>query len=106
MDLKAVAAKPKLERVTIDNPDIVAAVGEPLEFYMWDRQSMSTYVRLSSIDKQDLNTLLREVKNLVLDSEGKPMLSEDDELPIDVLTETVNAVVARLGNLQSQTLTK
>lgn len=106
MDLRAVAAKPKLERVIIDKPEIVAAVGEPLEFYMWDRQSMATYVRLSNTNKNDLNLLLAEVKRLVLDSEGNPMLAEDDELPIDVLTETVNAVVARLGNLQSQTLTK
>lgn len=103
MDLRAVASKPVLQKVTLDNPQFLETFGEPLEFFMYDRQSMDTYIRLSTINQTDVGAMIKEVRKLLFDAQGKPMLDEDQELPIDVLIETINAVVARLGNLESQT---
>jgi hypothetical protein len=104
MDLKTIAAKPKLERISINEEHIVKEYGEPLEFYMWDRQDMSTYMRLSSIDTKDLSAMIDEIRMFVLDAEGKRMLDDDEQLPMPVLIAVINAVVTRLGNSVSQTL--
>lgn len=104
MDLKKLAAKPKLERIVIDEPHIIEEFGEPLEFYMWDRQPMNTYVRLSNVDTRDIDNMIEEIRGLILDQEGKRMLENDDQLPITVLLSVINAVVTRLGNFKSQTL--
>jgi hypothetical protein len=104
MDLKKIAAKPQLERISIDDEHIVKEYGEPVEFYMWDRQSMNTYIRLSTIDPKNFNNIIEEVRQLVLDANGQRMLGDEDQLPMPVLLAVINAVVKRLGNSVSQTL--
>jgi len=105
MDLRAAAVKPKLEQITLDSKYVMESYGEPLTFYMWDRQSMPVYMHLSTIDQADTSSVLTVVREMMLDANGKPMLEEDDELPPQVMVDAINAVVAQLGNSVGQTLT-
>jgi hypothetical protein len=104
MDLKKIASKPKLQKFTLDSEYVIKEYGEPLEFYMWDRQSMSTYIRLSSIDKTDFAEMITVIRDLVLDEQGTPQLSDGEELPVNVMLDLIKSVVDNLGNSVSQTL--
>lgn len=102
MDLKAVAQKPKLIKITLDSEYVLAEYREPLEFFMYDRQSIPTYMRFSQIPQSDTGALIDEIRKLVLTAEGKQMLDDDDELPPNIMLDMINAVVTHLGNSQSQ----
>lgn len=105
MDLRQAAVKPKLQKITLDSEYVMKEYGEPLEFFMWDRQRMPVYIHLSTLDQSDTAAVLDAVRKLVLDANGKEMLSDDIELAPNVMIDVINAVVEQLGNSVGQTLT-
>jgi hypothetical protein len=102
MQLKELAQKPKLELVTVDTPVIVEAYGEPLEFYMMDRQDLPTYLKLAQI-KDNQEEIFEIVKDIVLDDKGKRVLSDGELLPVDIMVPVLEAAIQRLGNMKPQT---
>ena len=104
MKLTQLASKPQLECVTIDDKDIVEQYGEPLEFYMYDRQDMETFMSMASLDQNNTGEILKLISNLVYDAEGKKIITDEVTLPIPVMTRVIQKVVGRLGNLQGQTM--
>lgn len=102
MDLSQLAETPKLLHLQLDSEAIVEKYGEPIEFYMYDRQSIPTYIKLSSIEN-DTGELIEAVRQLVMTKEGKPMLKADQTLPFDIMMAMIEKVVAELGNGVSQT---
>lgn len=103
MDLSQLAETPKLLHLQLDSDYIVDKYGEPLEFWMYDRQSIPTYIKLSNLNENDADQLIEETKKLVMNKDGKPMLKEDQTLPLDILMAMVEKVVTELGNGVSQT---
>lgn len=103
MDLSQLAETPKLVHLQLDSEDIVAKYGEPLDFWIYDRQNITTYMRLASMEN-DTGSLVEEVKKLVMTKDGKPMLKEDQTLPLDIMMPMVEKVVTELGNGVSQTM--
>lgn len=104
MDLKAVAKKPKLQKISLDAEHVIATYGESLDFYMYDRYDMPTYIRLSAVDQTNTAEMLDVIREMVLDASGNSMLEPEDQLPPAVMVDMMNAVVAQLGNLDRQTL--
>lgn len=102
MELKQLATKPQLEKVTVDDQKVVAAYGEPVVFYMYDRQDLPTYLKLAQL-KDDQTELFSVVKQLVLDSDGNTVLNDGEMLPMDILVPVLEAAVAQLGNTKPQT---
>ena len=102
MQLKELAQKPKLELVTVTDETVVKAYGEPLEFYMWDRQDLPTYLRIAQL-KEDQTQLFDVVKDVVLDEQGNRVLGDGEQLPVDILVPVLYAAMAKLGNKQPQT---
>ena len=103
MDLSQLAETPKLLQLQLDSEYIVEKYGEPIEFYMYDRQSIPTYIKLSSLT-DDTGELIDAVRELVMNKEGKPMLKADQTLPLDIMMAMVEKVVTELGNGVSQTM--
>lgn len=103
MKLNQLAAKPTLEKITITDPEILKVYGEPIEFYVYDRQPMSTYLKLASLNQKDMTEVVKTISELVLDENGKPALDEEHLLPLDITVKTIEAVVAKLGNLKLPT---
>lgn len=103
MDLKAAAKKPKLQKFSLDSEYVIDEYGEPLEFYMYDRYPMPTYIRLSTVQPSDTAGMLDVIRELVLDAQGTTMLDADDQLPPKVMVDMINVVVEQLGNLAGQT---
>jgi len=98
MRLSQLSAKPVLVQVILDDKDIVDEYGESLEFYTWDRQPMNVFMKLASIDlKSDSNDLLGVIKTLILDEEGKEVITNDNMLPAKVLMRAITKISELLG---------
>jgi len=103
MKLQQLAAEPKLEKITVDADAIVEKYGEPLDFYMYDRQDMDTFMQLASVNQEDQTAIFNVIRGLIRDEEGKLILDNNATLPVDVMVRVIEKVVERLGKLQSQT---
>lgn len=97
MKLSELAKKPQLTKITIADEDIVAEFGEAIEFWTWDRQPMDTFLKLASLDQSNTASVIETVRGLVLDEEGKPVLTGENSLPTKVMMRVITAVVESLG---------
>ena len=102
MKLAELAEKPKLQKVVVDDELIVRAYGEPLEFWMYDRQDLPTFMQLAQIE-EDQAQLEAVMRNLVRDEKGHKVLADDDVLPLPITIKVIAAMVKHLGNSLSQT---
>lgn len=102
MNIKELAKKPQLKKVTVDSEFIVKAYGEPLEFYMYDRFDIPVWMKISTLkdDQSELFNLLRE---LIRDETGAPVLGAGEILPIEIVQEVVKGIVNNMGNASTQT---
>jgi hypothetical protein len=98
MKLSQIAAKPKLIEVCIDDEDIIKEYAEPLTFFTWDRQPMDVFTRMANLsESSDIAGLLDIVRTLVLDEDGKEILTKESTLPTSVLMKVISKVTEHLG---------
>jgi len=97
MKLQQLKAKPQLIKLVLDDEDVVKQYGEPIEFWVYDRQSMDVFVRLATVKPDNVGELFQLVNTMVLDEEGKPIITNEETLPMDVMGKVVQKVVERLG---------
>ncbi len=97
MKLTQLAAKPQLVKVELNDEDIVKEFGEPLEFWIWDRQPMDKFVKLAQVQADNFAELVKTVNEMVLDEEGNPVVQGDNVLPTHVMTKVIAKVVETLG---------
>lgn len=102
MNIKELARKPELKKITVDNPIVVEAYGEPVDFWMYDRQSVPTYLQLAQL-KDNHNDVFEIVKQIIMDENGLPVLNDGEMLPIDIMIPILEAAIIQLGNAQAQT---
>lgn len=103
MKLQELAAKPNLIKILIDDEDTVKTYGETVEFYVYDRQDLDTYMKIATVDSKNFSEIAKTIANLILDENGKPILEEGMILPIDLTTKVVEKVIDMLGNTKTQT---
>jgi hypothetical protein len=99
MKLSALAQKPQLIKVSIDDEDIVTEFGEAIDFWTWDRHPMDTCMKLAALDQSNPRAIIDAVRKLVLDEEGKEILDDQAALPTKVMTRVLTKVVEGLGKL-------
>ena len=99
MDIKNLATKPQLIKVTLDDADIVELYGDAIEFWVWDKQPLQKFVKFANVsdDKTSFGDVLELCSELILDSDGNPVLVDGAVLPNKVLIKCVNKVVEQLG---------
>lgn len=97
MKLTQITAEPKLIEVKLDDKDIVKEYGEALSFYTYDRQPMDVFLKLANLTDKNTGELIDIVKGLILDEEGKPVLSDKNMLPTNVLMKAIAKVTEQLG---------
>lgn len=97
MKLSQMAAKPQLIEVTIDDEETLNEFKEPLSFHTWDRQPMDVFMRLANSNKENTGDIIEIVRTLILDENGKPLLADDNMLPINVLMKAIAKVTDLLG---------
>lgn len=97
MKLTQLKAKPQLIKIIIDDEETVAQHGESIEFWIYDRQPMETFIRLASVKADNVKELFDLINTMVLDEEGKTILNNEEILPMDVMNKVIQKVVERLG---------
>jgi hypothetical protein len=103
MKLTQLTAKPKLIPITIDDEDTVKEYGEPIEFWMYDKHKLETFMGMANLNTGNISEVSKLVNTIVLDEKGKPILTDDVTIPMSVMTKVIKKVVDSLGNSVSQT---
>ncbi len=98
MKLTDIAKKPKLIKVEVSDEETLKEYGEAIEFYMWDRQPISTFLKMSSINEKDFSSIVAIVQEIVLDEKGKQTLDGNTALDSTLLMKIVTIAVDSLGN--------
>ena len=100
MKLTELTSEPKLIEVLIDDADTVKEFGEALSFHTWDRQPMDVFMKLASVssaDGQDTSAMIDIVKTMILDEDGKPIMTGKTVLPMHVLLRVITTITEMLG---------
>lgn len=97
MKLSQLAAKPKLVEVALDDKDTIKEFGEPLTFWTWDRQPLDVFMRLAVAQQSDQSGMLDIIRTMMLDEDGKQIISADAMLPTGVLIRAIGKLTDTLG---------
>ena len=97
MKINQLAAKPQLIKITLDAQEITEKHGEAVEFWTWDRQPLDVFMKLANLQTGETGEIINVVKNLILDEEGKPVITGDVVLPTDILVAAIGEITTMLG---------
>jgi len=103
MKLSEITKKPQLIEVLLDDKDTVKEYGEALSFFTWDRQPMDVFIKLanlaSNIENKNPNIgdMIGVVKTLILDENGKEILTDKNAMPTNILMKVIQKVTESLG---------
>lgn len=97
MKLSQIAAKPQLIEVVLDDAETIKEFGESLVFHTWDRQPLPMFMKLASITGSDTAGLVEIVRTLILDQDGKEIITSDVMLPTPVLLRAIAKITDMLG---------
>lgn len=106
MNIKKYASKPQLLEVVLDNKELLEKYGEPITFHTYDIVGLSTYFEFfNARSNSEFVNLEKMIRKFVLDEKGNPVLSDDEDLPIDIAAEAITKIGDILGKSQSKTST-
>jgi hypothetical protein len=97
MKLAELAAEPKLIKIILDDEDLVKKYNEPLEFWIWDRQPIDSYMRMAKSTTDNFDDIVTAVNEMILDEEGKRIMKGNVMLPTNVLMKAFTKVIETLG---------
>ena len=107
MDITALAKKPALVEVKLDNPEIIAAYGEPVSFWMMDHLGITTYFNFYKVQNSEDDTLLNDLlRKIILRSDGTPALAAGEVLPTNITLNILVAINEQLGKSEPKTVEK
>lgn len=98
MKIKQLSAKPKLVPIVIDSEDIVKEFGESIEFFTWDRQPLDMFLKLAGANSNDYGEMVKVLKTMILDEDGKEVIDGEFMLPTRVLVAAMSKLTDQLGN--------
>lgn len=99
MKLKALASKPQLMRVVLDDEETLKEHGEELEFWVWDKQPLAKFIKFANVSAESENfpELIDFCSELILDEDGAPVIGEGEVLPAGIMVRCIHKVVEQLG---------
>lgn len=97
MKINQIASKPQLIMVTLNDDATIQELGEPLDFWTWDRQPLDKFMKLASIKNDKPEEIIAVVKTLILDENGKEVITGDVMIPTQILIRIIQKVVETLG---------
>lgn len=97
MRLTQLAKKPELIKLTLDDEETVKEFGDELEFWIYDRTPIDTFVKMATLKDGEFATMVETVNNLVLDEDGTPIVKDGYMIPTHVLSKVITKVVETLG---------
>ena len=97
MKINQIASKPQLIKLIIDDTATIKEFGEAVEFWTWDRQPLDKFMKLASIKQDNPAEIIEIVKTLILDENGKEVITNEDMLPTQLLIKIIQRVTETLG---------
>jgi len=97
MKLNQLIAKPQLIKCVLDDEETVKEFGEPLEWWIWDRQPIDAFLKFATDTGSNSEQIVRILKEMVLDEQGQPMLTGENTLPTRVLMRVMGKMTEALG---------
>ena len=97
MKINQIASKPQLIKLIIDDTATIKEFGEAVEFWTWDRQPLDKFMKLASIKQDNPAEIIEIVKTLILDEDGKEVITNEDMLPTQLLIKIIQRVTETLG---------
>lgn len=97
MKITQLAAKPQLIKLEINDETTIEQFGEPIEFWTWDRQPLETFMKLASASQDSNANIIDIVRTMILDENGKEVITKDIMLPSSVLMKIIEKIVSTLG---------
>lgn len=95
--LSQIAAKPQLIEVVLDDEQTIQEFGESIQFWTWDRQPLPMFMRLASLSGADTSAMIEVVRTLILDQDGREIITETTMLPTPVLLRAIARITDMLG---------
>jgi hypothetical protein len=103
MNIKDFASRPELVEIILDDKELVARYGEPITFHTYNIVRMSTYFDFfNARSNNEFSNLDKMMKSMILDKDGKQVLADDEDLPIDIAAAAINKIGEILGKPQSK----
>lgn len=103
MNIKDFASKPELIEIILDDKELVVRYGEPITFHTYNIVRMSTYFDFfNARSNNEFSNLDKMMKSMILDKDGKQVLADDEDLPIDIAAAAINKIGEILGKPQSK----
>ena len=97
MKVQDLVKKPTLTKLTLDDEETVTTYGEPLDFYTLQPFPLSLFMKFQLRDYKDFNATVEVLKEVILDETSKPVLTEDNVLPLPVLLKIITKITTELG---------
>lgn len=97
MKLSELAQKPKLEKITITSDSLVEKYGDELDFFIYDRQPIDIFTKLADVNEGNTTEYIVILKDLILNEDGEPVMTDEKSLPLDVMTEAMKLIGDHLG---------
>lgn len=97
MKLKDLSTKPQLIMITLNDEETVAEYGDGLEFWIYDKQPLTKYVKFMDSENTNPAELVEFCSDLILDETGAPVMQDGAILPTKLMLKAINKVVEQLG---------
>ena len=97
MKLTQLASKPQLIKITLDDEETIATVGEAVDFWTWDRQPLDKFMALAAMKGDNPVEIIEIVRKLILDEQGKEVIQGDIMLPTQILIKAIQKITETLG---------
>lgn len=97
MKLTQLSKQPELVKLTLDDPETIEQYGESLDFWIYDRIDMDTFVKMAVMKPEDFGRMVETVQNLIRDEDGSPIVRDGLMIPSTILGRVVTKVVETLG---------
>jgi hypothetical protein len=103
MKIENFVTTPQLIEVVLDSEELVSEYGEPVTFYTYDIVSMTVYFDFfNARSNSEFARLQKLIKTMILNDKGEPVLNDENDLPIDILTQAI----IKLGDILGKSLSK
>ena len=107
MKIQSLVSTPKLTEIVLDDKELVETYGEPITFYAYDIVPMSMYFEFfNARSKGEYEALGKLIRKMILSEDGKPVMSEQQDLPMDIMASAISKIGEILGKSLSKTSTQ
>lgn len=103
MDISQLAKKPQLVKLILNEEELVKTYGEEITFWMYDVVDINTYFDFyKNQSEQDGERLMQVLRRIIMNEQGKPAITEDSVLPVDITLAVLIKINEHLGKSKAR----